>query len=309
MSPPLAAGTRIAWADVPDYVRGDVAATLGSPVVSARTQHGGFSPGAAVRIVCADGTTAFVKACGSTINADTAAMYRAEIDALGVLPGSVPHARLLSAYDDGTWVALVLEDVAGRHPGVPWSETDTALVADALDAVSARRAPQDLPEFAATGAVLDAWDVVAAEPGCVPPELAARLPEMLEHQRVARGCTAGDRLVHWDVRADNVLVRDGQVVLLDWAWACRGAGWLDTLTLALELRIQGGPDADELLASRPLTRDVAPEQLAALVACLAGFWAERAGRPAPPGLPTIRAWQEHCATAALGWLDNGRLWT
>ena len=132
---------------------------------------------------------------------------------------------------------------------------------------------------------------------------------MLEHQRVARESTGGDRLVHWDVRADNVLVRDGQVVLLDWAWACRGAAWLDTLTLALELRIQGGPDADELLGAWPLTRDVPPAQLAALVACLAGFWAERARRPAPPGLPTIRAWQQHCATAALTWLDTGRLWT
>jgi hypothetical protein len=309
MAAPVAAGTRIAWADVPEHVRGDVEATLGSPVVSARTQRGGFSPGAAVRVVCADGTRAFVKACGATINADTAAMYRAEIEALGVLPGSVPHARLLSAYDDGTWVALVLEDVAGRHPGVPWSESDTSLVADALDAVGGSRAPRSLPEFAAAGGVLDVWDGVAAEPACVPPELAARLPEMLEHQRVAREGTAGDRLVHWDVRADNVLVREGQVVLLDWAWACRGAGWLDTLALALGLRIQGGPDADELLASRPLTRDVAPEQLVAVVACLAGYFAERAGRPAPPGLPTIRAWQQHCATAALAWLDTGAGWT
>jgi aminoglycoside phosphotransferase (APT) family kinase protein len=187
--------------------------------------------------------------------------------------------------------------------------TDTGLVADALDTVGRSRAPRDLPEFAATGGVLEAWDVVADEPGCVPPELAARLPEMLEHQRVARESTGGDRLVHWDVRADNVLVRDGRVVLLDWAWACRGAEWLDTLTLALELRIQGGPDSDKLLAARPLTRDVPPEQLSALVACMAGFWAERAGRPAPPGLPTIRAWQEHCATASLAWLDSSRLWT
>jgi hypothetical protein len=309
MAAPAAAGTRIRWADVPEHVRGDVDAALGSPIVSARTQHGGFSPGAAVRVVCADGTTAFVKACGSSINADSTAMYRAEINALGVLPGAVPHARLISAYDDGTWVALVLEDVAGRHPGVPWSGADTGLVADALDALGGSRAPRDLPEFAASGGVLDAWDVVAAQPACVPPELAARLPEMLEHQRIARESTAGDHLVHWDVRADNVLVRDGQVVLLDWAWACRGAAWLDTLTLALELQVQGGPDSDELLAARPLTRDVPPEHLAAVVACMLGFWSERARRPAPPGLPTIRAWQEHCATAALAWLDSGRLWT
>jgi hypothetical protein len=112
MPVPAAAGTRIPWADVPGHVRGTWRRALGSAIVPARTQYGGFSPGAAVRVVCADWTTAFVKACGSTINADTTAMYRAEIDALGVLPRSVPHARLLSAYDDGTSVALVLEDVA-----------------------------------------------------------------------------------------------------------------------------------------------------------------------------------------------------
>lgn len=41
---PVAAGSRIAWEEVPGQVRGDVEAALGSPVVSARTQHGGFSP-------------------------------------------------------------------------------------------------------------------------------------------------------------------------------------------------------------------------------------------------------------------------
>src|SRR6187401_2765196 len=45
MTTPVAAGTRIPWEAVPEHVRGEVDASLGSPVVSARTQVGGFSPG------------------------------------------------------------------------------------------------------------------------------------------------------------------------------------------------------------------------------------------------------------------------
>ena len=309
MSAPVAAGTRIPWADVPEHVRGDVEATLGSPVVAAHTQHGGFSPGAAVRVVCADGTKAFVKACGSGLNPDTPELLRAEIDALAHVPADVPHARLFAAYDDGTWVALTLEDVEGRHPAIPWTEADLAPTLHALELTARTRAATRLPSFADRVLMLTAWDLVVADPTGVSPALLDRLPQMLDLQGTARAVTAGDRLVHWDARADNILLRDGEAVLLDWAWACRGAGWLDTALLAMNLRIQGGPDADDVLAGSPMTRDVPPEHLAAVVSCMLGVWSERARQPAPPGLPTIRAWQQHCANAALAWLDSGRLWT
>jgi hypothetical protein len=309
MTAPVAAGTRIPWEAVPEHVRGEVEASLGSPVVSARTQVGGFSPGAAVRVVCADGSRAFVKACGSDLNPDTPDLNRAEIRALELLPPSVPHARLLSAYDDGVWVVLVLEDVDGRRPAVPWTEPDVARVAATLESVGATRAPRELPRFAESADLLDAWDLIQADPSGLPAALLDRVPEMLDRQQLAREVTAGDRLVHWDARADNILVRDDQAVLLDWAWACRGAPWLDTLLLALDFRIQGGPDADAFLAASPLTGDVPGEHLASVVAAAAGVGHERARRPAPPGLPTIRTWQAHWAAVALAWLDDGSLWS
>lgn len=307
--PPAPVGARISWADVPEHVRGDVEATLGSPVVSARTQHGGFSPGAAARLVCADGTRAFVKACGAELNPDTPGLLRAEIDALAHVPAAVPHAALLSAYDDGAWVALVLEDVEGRHPAIPWTERDLAPTLDALERSGRTRAAKRLPSFADRVQLLCAWDEVRADPTDVAPDLLDRLPQLLELQRTAREVTVGDRLVHWDARADNILLRGDEAVLLDWAWACRGAGWLDTLLLAMDLRNQGGPDADQVLAASPVTRDVPPDHLASVVACMLGVWTERARRPAPPGLPTIRAWQAHCAAEAQRWLDGGALWS
>ena len=47
---PPATGQRVAWADVPDWLRDEVAAGLGGTVVEAVTQPGGFSPGVAVRL-------------------------------------------------------------------------------------------------------------------------------------------------------------------------------------------------------------------------------------------------------------------
>lgn len=55
-------------------------------------------------------------------------------------------------------------------------------------------------------------------------------------------------------------------------------------------------------------RDVPPEHLASTVACALGVFRERARKPDPPGLPTIRAWQAHCAAASETWLADGALW-
>lgn len=303
---PEAAGTRIPWEAVPAHVRGAVEAALGSPVVSAATQHGGFSPGAAARVVCADGRRAFVKACGPEINPDTPDLNRAEVTALGVMPASVPHARLLSAYDDGQWVCLVLEDVDGRRPRVPWTPADVTATSSTLERVAATRAPHELPPFADAMPALTVLE--SSDDAALPAEVRRRVPGLARHLATAREVTRGDRLVHWDARADNILVRAGQAVLLDWAWACRGAPWLDTLMLAADFRMQGGPDADQFLATSPVTRDIPGEQLASVIAVLACFWLERAGQPAPRGLPTIRAWQQHCGSACLEWLETGSRW-
>jgi len=36
------------------------------------------------------------------------------------LPSTAPTPTLLGSYDDGEWVALVYEDIEGRHPVTPW---------------------------------------------------------------------------------------------------------------------------------------------------------------------------------------------
>jgi len=60
---------------------------------------------------------------------------------------------------------------------------------------------------------------------------------------VATGVT----LAHCDVRADNLLVRpDGSVVVVDRPYGCIGPAWLDTVLLAMNVPVHGGPN-DRLL--------------------------------------------------------------
>src|SRR5215207_5102349 len=90
---PLAAGVRAEWSALPGQVQDWVGTLLGSPVTSAVNQPGGFSPGLAARVQCADGSRAFVKAVGMQLNPDAPGLHRAEARFAAALPASAPTPR------------------------------------------------------------------------------------------------------------------------------------------------------------------------------------------------------------------------
>src|SRR6476646_477055 len=105
---------------------------LGSVVVSAATQQGGFSPDVAARLVTASGRRAFVKAVGPSLNPKTPSLFRPEITAVQAI-GPLPSApALYDVYDDGDWVGLLFEDIEGRLPAHPWEQADADRVLDAV---------------------------------------------------------------------------------------------------------------------------------------------------------------------------------
>ena len=122
-------GRRISWWQVPEHVRSAVEASLGGDVVDAVTQKGGYSLGAAARVRLASGRRAFVKALGVDLHSSSLELYRNEALAMPHLPADLPAPRLLDVYDDGDWVALVYEDVEGRHPQIvcapPWRQRES----------------------------------------------------------------------------------------------------------------------------------------------------------------------------------------
>jgi Ser/Thr protein kinase RdoA (MazF antagonist) len=109
-------------------------------------------------------------------------------------------------------------------------------------------------------------------------------------------------LLHADLRADNLLVTGGGVVVVDWPHACCGAAFVDVVLLAPSVAMQGGPQPADLLARSRTGRSARPANLTATVCALAGYFTERSLRPAPPGLPTVRAFQAAQGEVTRRWL-------
>src|SRR4051812_49380069 len=156
---------RPAYDTLPSAVRAWAADVLGSPVCSWTSESGGFSPGVAARVTCADGTKAFVKAVSAEVNPISPGMHRTEAQVTAALPPELGSPRLIVMYDDGTWVALVLEQVDGRPPVVPWQPAELAAALRALDRLSEVPALPELPSFAERiGGDFACWGQLAQDP-------------------------------------------------------------------------------------------------------------------------------------------------
>ncbi|MGY0487635.1 aminoglycoside phosphotransferase family protein [Streptomyces sp. WG-D5] len=306
---PDAVGVRTPWRALPRRVRDGVEEALGAAVVEAVTQPGGFSPGVASRVVLGDGRRAFVKAVSAEVNAQSPEFHRAEARNAAALPDDVPAPRLLGVYDDGTWVALAFEDVDGRQPHVPWREDELHRVLDAVErlARTLSPAPIDAPRLGEKSRPGKGswWRLAAADPETldgVDPWAVRNARALAELADPWAEFATGDTLVHADLRADNILLTRDDVVFVDWPHAVRAAPWYDLLLMLPCIRVQGGPDPEVLFTAHPLGREADPEGVTRAVARLTGFFLEHGALPAPPGLPTIRAFQRAQGAAALAWL-------
>jgi aminoglycoside phosphotransferase (APT) family kinase protein len=311
--PPRAEGQRLPWEALPAHVRADVERLLGSQVLTATTQPGGFSPGVAARLVLADGKRAFVKAVGD-INADARDLHRAEARIAAALPPAAPAPRLLGFLEADGWVVLAFEDIDGSLPELPWRDADLARVLAALGdlADTLTPAPIDVPPAATRFHTLGhGWRQLAADaasgaddPSGADPWAREHLSDLADLEHGWDRAVAGATLAHGDVRADNILLTPEQVVFVDWPWACLAPPWFDLVAMLPSVALNGGPAPDEVLAAHPTAADADPDSVTTVVAALAGTWTYLGRRPDPPGLPTVRAFQRAHATVALRWLQQ-----
>ncbi|WP_186317565.1 phosphotransferase [Curtobacterium sp. 9128] len=297
---------RTAWDDVPAALRAGVEDLLGSPVTTAVSQAGGWSPGGADRVRTEAGRRAFVKTLSRATNPDGYGFHEQEARVMAHIPASVQAPALLGTLrrtvDGDDWIALVLEDVDGGHPG----GADVGAVLDALDTLPVATGPlAELPRAAPDLAEeFGAWDrMLPSDTAALPPDVAAAADRFAAAARGGATAADGGHLVHLDCRADNLLVdRDGVVWVVDWPWAGVGAHWLDPLTYLLDTVVRGEDvDVEHHVATHPVFDGVPSESVDAVLAGLAGMFLEKASRPAPPGMPTIRAFQRTEGEAAARW--------
>jgi hypothetical protein len=71
--------------------------------------------------------------------------------------------------------------------------------------------------------------------------------------------------------------------------------------------MQGGPDPESLLL-RFDTAGIPPQRIDAVLCSLAGYFAIHSLAPAPPGLPTLRAFQAAQGREAIAWLRKRTGW-
>ncbi|MDL9981247.1 phosphotransferase family protein [Microbacterium sp. ASV49] len=302
------------WIELSAGLRADVERMLGSAVVDAQSQAGGFSPGSADRVLLADGRRAFVKTGDAAVNAECVEIHRMEAAIAVALPASVPAPRLLGVVDGGDVIAVAFEDVEGRHPDTPWRMDELTAVLDALHEISRAEVGSDVPlpaiadaygpPFGGWRRLFDAGGVVLALPDGLDAWVSARLPALAEAASVALSDLDGASLLHLDVRADNLLVRpDGSIVVVDWPWAGRGAPWADALGLLINVRYYDpSADVEALIATHPVFEGMPRDAATRALAGFAGFFIEASTQPPSPGIPTLREFQRDQGIATLAWL-------
>ena len=295
---------RLEWVHLPPMVRTAVERKLGEKVVDAVSMNSGYTPGFASVLTTAGGARIFVKAASTKAQRAAAESYREEARKLKALAGWAPAPKLKWVMEEHDWLLLGIEYVEARAPHRPWTEADLATASELLVHTAARLTP-------APGA---GWSTFAEDLADVPScwDALGDLDHAEEAAALARRfaeVTAGDTLLHTDVRDDNLLLLpDGSALLCDWNFPVVGANWLDSLALLIGPR-GDGLDVEAHLASHPLLGGVDPEAIDIVLALYTGFFLERSRQPVITALPWLREVQRWQGEVCRQWLAERRGWS
>ncbi len=265
----------------------------GAEVVSQRSASGGYTHTPTWVAELAGGGTVFVKAA---VDERTRAWLRAEHDVYSLISGEFMPNRL--GWEDDRVTVLLLEDLSSAMWPPPWSSEAVGAVTEALRELHALKPPKGLRLAEDVDDFRGGWRIVADDPepflelgACTVQWLARSLPELDAASERAR--LDGDCVVHLDVRSDNLCIRDGRCVFVDWTHAGRGNPLLDLAWWLPSLAAEGGPAPDEL----------AGEGMGELAALMSGYLACRATMPEPPNIPSpgVRSLQLAQLRVSLPW--------
>jgi len=265
-----------------------IAALLGRDVDRLSKVSRGYTGALRYIVEMSGGETAFAK-CAT--DERTSAWLTAEYRVYQEL--SVPHIPVFMGWDQDNDPILVLEDLSSCTWPPPWRPEQIDAVLLALDDI--HNTSITVPEYAELF-THRGWHEVAEMPepflsmGLVTADwLAESLPVLIEARD--RVTTTGVSLTHFDLRSDNVCFRDEKALLIDWSNACLGNADLDTAFWLPRLNAEGGPKPQEILPHR-----------GDLAAYVTGYFASRAGLPAPGAGTIVRDLQRRQLEAGLRWV-------
>ncbi len=294
---------RLEWQHLPPHIRTAIEQRIGSPVVAAESQGGGFTPAFASVLTCEDGSRHFVKAASSKAQRSFAESYRQEARITGALPVDLATPQLAWVRDADDWVALGYPHHPHRMPERPWPAGDLSRALASLEATAVRLTPAPvgwgLPTLAEEiGGFAPLWErhVLRLHPDLPSGERAAAAAARVDE-------LVGDTVVHCDVRDDNILLTDGGALLCDWTWAAVGPAWFDSLCLLIGAH-GDGHDTDALLARLSLFADADPEHVTTALALVTGWFWKAGDDPAPTFSPYVRDAQTWLARAGWHWLEQ-----
>ncbi|MFC9284987.1 aminoglycoside phosphotransferase [Streptomyces collinus] len=242
---------RLRWEELPAAVRTEVQARTGA-VLDAQTMTGGNNNALAARLHTARGEV-FVKGLPYTHPQIWAQRWEA---ALGIQVAPI-GPRLLWHVEAGGWSLLGFEYTAGRQACYAPGSPDLPLLAQTLTELADRPLP-----------------TVALEP--VEWRWAEHVSDPADLQQFA-----GDALVHTDLNPANVLTTSRRSYLVDWAWAGRGAVWLDAalaVTWLLASERHTPASAEAWAAHIPAWHQAPARSLDAFARANAAKWSEIARR-------------------------------
>ena len=272
---------------------------------------GGYSDGVRGRL---DGYSwsAFVKAL--PISNPSIEDERIEVALLSGLPETVGSPQLLASVELGGWFIALTEFIDGASPSEPWGRDDLARVIRHIDAIQpelrATEIGRSLPtvtdrmrgrattwnsllQFGATR-YLTREDLSDWELGNL-----ARLALMEQKE----SDLSGDDIVHFDLRADNLLIEpEGRIRILDWGRASRGPAWVDIVCLLLESPTTA-QHLEPLFQSSAASNQADDSAVDTLLVILLSYWRE-AAEQTEGVTPVLQERRKRSAAATRRWLTE-----
>ncbi|MFE9768193.1 aminoglycoside phosphotransferase [Streptomyces sp. NPDC005808] len=231
--------------DIPNDVL-KIIESVDGPVHRVDMVSAGLNSEIAARIY-SDSSTAFVKGLRAHHPRVWTQQREADINPYtgGLAPDLRWHIR------QGGWDLLSFEDLGDLHADYSPGSGDLARVSAAMW----NMAPLTVPP--------------QVETKTMPQRMSAYVTNPDDLQKFA-----GPHLVHTDWKPDNVLITDNRARLVDWAWASRGAAWIDPALWVIWLIAAGhtAEEAQELAERHPAWKTTPKSSIDAFARAQRRLW-------------------------------------